>query len=204
MFLQCQGHSLTEYWRLRRIAKKVRAGIVPKGVTKETVYEALKLTKSRHGAEMFGLLSAVAHRADGTLKRDYGLVSVKEVTSGFAKRLVDALLTSGGAPGIDDFKCHKMGSGSTSETDTQTALIVGIEGMQTGTGGAACTHGATSQIYRSVGTLTATTTWGIREHGLFDASTGGLMLDRSVVTNIDLNTDDVVTWTYELTVSAGG
>jgi len=39
---------------------------------------------------------------------------------------------------------------------------------------------------------------------VFNASTGGTMLDRSVVTNIDLNTDDVVTWTYELTLTAGG
>jgi hypothetical protein len=39
---------------------------------------------------------------------------------------------------------------------------------------------------------------------VFNASTGGILLDRSVVTNIDLNTDDVVTWTYELTVNGGG
>jgi hypothetical protein len=76
-------------------------------------------------------------------------------------------------------------------------------GAQGATGNAAATHGASSNIYRTVGTLTAGSAYGCREHGVFNASTGGVLLDRSLVTNIDLNTDDVVTWTYELTVNAG-
>jgi len=129
-------------------------------------------------------------------------VSVKEVTSAFAKKLVDSMIGSGNQ--VNDFNQHKMGAGSTAETDTDTALIVAQAGAQGATGGAAATHGAASNIYRSVGTLTAGSAYGCREHGVFNASTAGVLLDRSVVTNIDLNTDDVVTWTYELTVNAGG
>lgn len=191
-----------EYGRLKRIAGQVRNGIVPEGVDKATIFEALKVTKPKATAEMFGFLTAVCHRPDGTLKRDYGLVSVKEVTSVFAKRLVDAMMTSGDV--IDNFNQHKMGAGSTAETDTDTALVTQQVGAQGATGNAAATHGASSNIYRTVGTLTAGSAYGCREHGVFNASTGGILLDRSVVTNIDLNTDDVVTWTYELTVSAGG
>jgi hypothetical protein len=200
--LQYQGHSLMEYWKLRGIAKQVRNGIIPKDTSKETVWEALRVTRPRNGAELFGFLSAVVHNPDGSIKKDYGLVGVREVTAVFAKRLVDAMVTSGDV--IDNFNQHKQGSGSTAETDTETALVAAQSGAQVATGNALATHGTSSQIYQTVGAITATTAYEIREHGVFNASTGGILLDRSVVTAIAVNTDDVVTWTYQLTVNAGG
>lgn len=196
-----KGVSLLEYWKLKRIAAAVRAGKVPKGVDGDEIIRAMRITGRRNVTEFLGCLYAKVQRPDGSFK-DYGLVSVKEVTSAFAKHLVDCLTTSGDV--LDNFNQHKMGAGSTAETDTQTALVTAQAGAQGATGNAAVTHGASSNIYRTVGTLTAGSAYGCREHGVFNASTGGTMLDRSVVTNIDLNTDDVVTWTYELTVSAGG
>lgn len=187
--------------RLRGIAKQVRSGIVPKDVDREEIYEALRLTKPKNATELFGFLSAVVHNLDGTLKKDYGLVSVREVTSAFALRLVDGLMDS--ATTMSNFHQHKMGTGSTSETDTHTALVAAQSGAQAVGGATAQTH-STSVIYRSIGTITAITAQGIREHGIFNASTGGILLDRSLVTNIDVNAEDVVTWTYDLTVSAGG
>lgn len=191
----------TKAWRQRKIATQVRNGIVPAGVSKSEIWDALKATKPKASAEMFGFLSAIVQKTDGTTK-DYGLVSVREVSTVFAIRLVDAMATSGDV--VDNFNQHKMGAGSTAETSADTALVTAQAGAQGATGNAAATHGATSNIYRTVGTLTAGSAYGCREHGVFNASTGGILLDRSVVTNIDLNTDDVVTWTYELTVNAGG
>ena len=191
---------IAERRKLKKIAAQVRAGHVPAGVTKSEIWDALKLTKPKSAMEMFGFLSARVEKTDGTIK-DYGLVSVREVTTNFAVHLVDCMLTSGIV--VDNFNQHKMGSGSTAETSADSALITQQVGAQGATGGAACTHGASSNIYRSVGTLTAGSAYGCREHGIFNASTGGVMLDRSLVTSIDLNTDDVVTWTYELTVNAG-
>jgi len=191
-----------EFRRQRKIADQVRNGIMPAGVSKEKIWEALSATKPRNTAEMFGFLTAKCEDSKGNVKFDNRLVSVKEVTSAFAKKLVDSMIGSGNQ--VNDFNQHKMGAGSTAETDTDTALIVAQAGAQGATGGAAATHGAASNIYRSVGTLTAGSAYGCREHGVFNASTAGVLLDRSVVTNIDLNTDDVVTWTYELTVNAGG
>lgn len=199
--LSAQNFPFVKTWRQRKIAKQVRNGIVPKGISKDEIWAALKATKPKNGTEMFGFLSAIVKRTDGT-EQDYGIVSVREVTSAFALRLVDAMMTSDDV--IDNFNQHKMGAGSTAETDTDTALVTAQAGAQGATGNAACTHGASSNIYRTVGTLTAGSAYGCREHGVFNASTGGILLDRSVVTNIDLNTDDVVTWTYELTVNAGG
>ncbi len=201
--LFCKGKSYFEYRKLRKIAKQVRAGIVPKGVEQDVIFEALKLTRPSAVTEMFGMVKAVVHNPNGTLKHDYGLVSVRKVTTAFSIRLVDALI--GSAVTMSQFCFHKMGAGSTSETATQTALVTQQVGAQTGTDGtAARTHGASSDIYRTVGTLTAGSAYEAREHGVFNASTGGVMLDRSVVTAIDLNQEDVVTWTYELTVNSGG
>ena len=200
--LQCQGKSIMEYWKLKRIAKQVRAGNVPKGVDSDRILEAMKITKPKNVLEILGLTYAQVYNPDGSLRKDHGLVSVKLVTNAFAIRLVDALCTSGDV--IDNFNQHKMGAGSTAEGTAQTALVTPQVGAQVATGNAACTHGATSNIYRTVGTLTAGSGYGCREHGIFNASTGGILLDRSVVTNIDLNTDDIVTWTYELTVNSGG
>ena len=136
---------------------------------------------------------------DGTTE-DRGVVSVREVTQAFTKRLVDAMTDS--AVSISCFNQHKMGAGSAAETDTDTDLGTKQAGSQSGN--ATQTHGSSSSIYQSVGTLTAGSSYGCREHGLMSLSTGGVLLDRSVVTNIDLNTDDIVTWTYSLTCNFGG
>ena len=197
--LRYNGISILENWKLKRIAAKVRAGKVPKGVEPETILRAMKVTRPKNVLEVLGLLSAKVQRKDGTFK-DYGLVSVKSVTSAFAAYLVDAMTTSGDA--IDGFAFHKMGAGSTAENTNQTALVTQQVGAVNGI--AASTHGANSSIYTTVGTLTAGSAYGCREHGVFNASTNGTMLDRSVVTNIELAEDDVVTWTYNLTVTPGG
>jgi len=191
-----------EYWRLRGIAKAVRAGHIPADVDEATIFEALKITRPRNVVEVFGFLKAVVYNADNTLKKDYGLVSCREVSAAFAKHIVDAMCSSGTV--VNAFNQHKMGTGSAAETDTDTALGAAQSGAQAETGNAGATHGTTSQIYKSVATLVAITALGIREHGIFNACTGGVLLDRSVVTNIDVNADDVVVCTYNLTVNAGG
>lgn len=180
----------------RKIARLVRAGIVPQGVPKDEIWDALKITRG-NAAEMFGFLSAKVYSPDGKLKQDLGLQSVKEVTVVFAELLVNGMITG---TSIADFNFHAMGAGSTAETDSQTALIDEKAIKQAGSQ----THGASTQIYRTVKTMTATSSFGAREHGIFDTLTGGNLLDRSLVTNIDLNTDDEVAWTYDLTINAGG
>ena len=198
--LQYQGKPIMEYWKLRGIAKQIRNGVLPKGVDQNTAFEALKLTRPKNALEMFGFLSAKIEKTDGTPVQDLGLVSCKKVTLAFAKRLVDALCTSGDV--LDNFNQHKQGSASGPEASGDAALGLAQSGAQGVTGNAAATHGAGSVIYITVGTLTASTAYEIREHGVFNASTGGILLDRSLVTAIAVNTDDVVTWTYSLAVGS--
>ena len=200
--LQLQNIPYIGDWKLRKIAKQVRAGQVPKGVDKDTVYEALKLTAPKNGVEVFGFLSAIVERVKGGEPEDLGLVSVKSVSLAFCEHLVDAMI--GSSTVINDFNQHKMGSGSAAAATGDTALGAAMSGAQAATGEAAATHGATSIVYRSVGTVTATYNSDVEEHGIFNRSTGGVLLDRSIVTAISVNTDDVITWTYDLTVTTGG
>ena len=197
--LQCQGIPIMEYWKLRGIAKKIRNGILPKGVDKETVFKALSVTKPKNTLEAFGLLSAKIERANNKgIVEDLGLVSVKKVTLAFVERLVDAMVTNTAMTG---FHQHKQGSGSTAEASGDVALVLAQSGAQDGAGDTEAIHGASSNIFQSKGTITAATAYEIREHGIFNVSTGGVLLDRSIVTAINVNTDDVVTWTYDLTVN---
>lgn len=186
-------------WRLRRIGKKVRKGLSPLGHSEEEVMEALKLTKPRGVMETWGFCSARVFDKHGNLKQDLGLQSVREVTAAAAKVIADAFCSSAGV--LDKFIYHASGSGSTAETDTETALS-----SESGTRAAGSqTHGATSNIFKTIATETAASAFTAIEHGIFDTTVSGNLLDRSLVgTPPTLITDDEVEWTYNLTINAGG
>ena len=65
------------------------------------------------------------------------------------------------------------------------------------------TEGA-ANVYVSVGTISYTSTKAITEHGLFNASTGPTLLDRSVFSAVNVVSGDSVQYTYSLTVNSGG
>jgi len=193
---------IVQNWKMRRIAKSVRNGVVPKGVDFDTVCEALKLTKPKSPLEAFGFLFAKHYDPNRNLIKDYGLVGCKSVTLEFAEFLVDAMINSSDAAILDHFRAHAQGSDSTAESTADQALGSEEDGRNLGTQ----THGASSNIYKSVATITATSTYGVREHGIFDSTGAGddRLLDRTLVTNIAVNTDDEIEWTYQLTIATGG
>ena len=141
-------------------------------------------------------LSAVVHRVNGDIE-ELGIISTKVVTTAFVNFLVDQLQSSTGE--IANFSWHEMGTGSGAEAIGDTTLVTAVETRTDGTQA----EGASVNIYQSVGTITATATRAIIEHGLFDASTVGNLMDRSVFTVINLAIDDAIQFTYELTVPAG-
>ena len=184
-------------WRKRRIAAMVRRGEVPPGISREEIWEALRDTP-HNATEMFGFVSAKVYNPDGTLRQDLGLQSVKKITAAFTKQLADAFCAAGSAAtGIGLFNFHAMGAASTAEATGDTALGAEMGIKVAGTQ----THGATSNVYSSTATIAATTTFGCREYGIFNTLTGGILLDKSTVTNIALNTGDEVVWTYQLTIN---
>jgi hypothetical protein len=187
--------------RLKRIAQQVRDGVVPKGVDEQTIFKALKMTKPRNVMVAFGFLKCKVYDKHGILKEDCGLVGVREVTGEFVDYLADAMTDS--SQPMDHFNAHGMGDGSTAETDTQTALVNQQDGRVVGSQ----THGATSNVYRSVATIVATDAYTAIEHGIFDTTgaASDVLLDRTIVGSPPtLATDDEVEWTYDLTITAGG
>ena len=133
------------------------------------------------------------------LGTDYGIVGRRVVTTAFVDFMVDELQAETSVWG--DFKFHDSGVGTTAAVigDTDIETTDG-ESRATGTQ----TEGASSNIYRSVGTISYTTTKAITEHGLFSASTGAVLMDRTVFTVVNVVNGDSIQFTYELTVSSGG
>lgn len=149
-------------------------------------------------ATVYGRLSARLIRRDGSVV-NYGLLDVRVVTTAFVNFVVDQLQTETSVFG--DFKYHDSGVGTTDPAvgDTDIETTDG-ESRATGTQ----TEGASANIYRSVGTISYTTTKAITEHGLFNASTSGTLMDRSEFSAINVENGDSIQFTYELTVTAGG
>ena len=102
---------------------------------------------------------------------------------------------------INNLRYHASGTSSTAEAIGDTALGVEVEASRT-TGTLA--EGASANIFRTVGSITYTATRAIVEHGIFSASSGGTLLDRSVFTAINVVNTDSIEFTYELTISSGG
>lgn len=142
-------------------------------------------------------LSARLIKADGSMV-DYGTLGYRVVTTAFVNEMVDQMQTEDSTWG--DFKFHDSGVGTTAEAigDTDMETTDG-ESRATGTQ----TEGASANIYSTVGTISYTTTKAITEHGVFNASTAGELLDRTVFSAINVTNGDSIQFTYQLTVSAG-
>jgi len=183
--------------RIVYIAALARYGIVPNGIMQGEVLKALKATKPSGVLEMMGFLRLRVFRHSENRWEDFGLVSVKKVTTAFANYVVDSLADSSTYP-LDAFSWHDMGDDDTAEANTQTALLnsreTRINGTQTENG---------AGIYQSVATIVATAGYTVNEHGIFNAVSAGVLCDRNLVPNAPaVIADDSVEFTYELSVAA--
>lgn len=143
-------------------------------------------------------LSIRLFRANGEIV-DYGVVSYRLVTTAFVNFVTDQLQTESSLFG--DFKFHDGGVGTTAANVADTAIeTTDGEARATGTQ----TEGASANIYRSVGTISYTSTKAVTEHGLFNDATTGTLMDRHVFAAINVVNGDSIQFTYELTISSGG
>ena len=146
---------------------------------------------------LLGKMSAVLIRRDGTTL-NYGVLGYRVVTTAYVNLLIDELQSSQAAHST--FLYHDSGTGTTAEAAGDTGLLTKVEtGRATGTQ----TEGASSNIYRSVGTISYTATRAVTEHGLFNASSAGTLMDRTVFSAINVVNGDSIQFTYELTATAG-
>jgi len=143
-------------------------------------------------------LSARVFRVDGSIE-DRGIVAVHAVTDAFVAQLVDTLQSS--VATFSNYRYHDSGIGATAENKTDATMDSACgDARDSGTQ----IEGATANIYKSVATHTYGGTYAIVEHGLFNDSTVGILLDRSVLSAINVESGDKIEWTYQLTCTAGG
>jgi hypothetical protein len=155
---------------------------------------------------IYGVLWAKKITKDDEI--DYGIVSMRVVTDVGVAYIVDAFQNS---VELENMKYHGIGTGSTAEnvadTELDTELTTEYSSDNTRATGTTI-EGATANIYRTVATNTLDSgTPAIVEHGVFSqaANSGGVLLDRSVFSVINLNGagGDGLQTTYDLTLGAG-
>lgn len=140
---------------------------------------------------------------------DYGIVSRRVVTDAFVAAVVDALDVGVGFT-LTNFRYHGIGTGSTAEAASQTALTTELTTEYTGNVRATGTATQPSaNIYTSTGTNTLDSgTPALREHAVFTqaATGGGTMLDRSLFSaiNLDGTVGDGLQSAYSITFTSGG
>lgn len=156
-----------------------------------------QIAKALRIPTFYGELRVKLIKANGEVI-DYGLISTRVVTTAFVSFVVDQLQTETSVFG--DFKFHDGGIGTTAENVADT-------GIETTDGEARATGTQTEQsatIYKSVGTVSYTTTKAVTEHGLFNDATAGTLMDRSVFAALNVVNGDSIQFDYRLTVAAGG
>ena len=133
------------------------------------------------------------------LIKNYGIVSDKLITDAFAEYYIDQL--QGLVSGINDFKYHDSGTGTTAESTSNTALVTpsGIARV-TGTQ----VEGSTTKTYKTVATITYDGAYDITEWGLFNASTSGTLMDRAVFAAVTVANNYQIEFTYNHIALSGG
>lgn len=180
-------------WRLRNLPHLLR------GLRRVWLAQLLRLP------HFYGRLSLAVIRVDGR-RLEYGLASLRVVTNAGVAFIVDAFQNT---VELEVMKYHGIGTGSTAESASDTALVTELTTQYnpdntraTGT----TEEGASANIYKTVGTNTVDAAVTIQEHGIFNqaATGGGTLLDRSVFAGIALASGDSLQSTYELTLNSGG
>lgn len=163
----------------------------------------LEAIERGRGPAFMGALWAEVQYADR--KVDLGLISGRVVTTAGVNFIRDAFLNT---TELENMKFHGMGTGSTAEATSDTALVtelttqyVADNTRPTGT----LVSGGTG-IFQTVATVTVDASVAITEHGIFSqaATGGGTLLDRSVFAVVNLASTEAIQFTYNLTMPAGG
>lgn len=135
----------------------------------------------------------------------YGIISCRVVTTVGVQFIVDAFQNS---VELENMKYHAFGTGSNAEAVGNTALHTELTteyAVNNTRPTGSLTEGASANIFRTVGTLSPDATVAITEHGIFDqaSNAGGVLLDKSLFSEINLVSGDSLQITYDLTIAAG-
>lgn len=142
---------------------------------------------------------------DGSV-RDYGLVSCRVVTDTGVQFIVDAFQN---LVELETMKFHALGTGTTAESATQTALVTELTTQysvsSTRPTGSLGEKSGDAKTYETVATITVSASVAATEHAVMSqaATGGGVMLDRSLFSVINLASGESLLATYDLTLPSG-
>jgi hypothetical protein len=170
----------------------------------ERSLEAMYRFKNQMGP--LGTLWGQVLRPDGS-SMDLGLMSCRVVTDAGVQFLVDTLQNLTEAEAM---RYHGIGTGSTAESAGQTALVTELTTQyspaNTRATGSQGEQAGNANVYETIGTNTVGSSVAITEHGIFSqaATGGGVLLDRSVFSAVNLVASESLATTYRLTLPSGG
>jgi hypothetical protein len=154
-----------------------------------------------------GHLWGVVLDTQGQPKRDLGLISCRVVTNAGVAFIVDSFQ---GLVEPEAMRFHALGTGSTAEAATQTALVTELTTQystaNTRPQGTLGEKSGDSTTFETVATVTVSAAVGVTEHGILSQAAvgGGVLLDRSVFAVVNLGAGESLQATYQLTVPSGG
>lgn len=166
------------------------------GELKPTIFQKARLWLRIHGCS-FALLALVAIL--GSVFFIPGL-ALGLVTNAGVDYMATDFCSGLASPRIGAFEYHDCGTGTTAAAVTDTTL-------QSPAGTARVAGAATNpsaNVYKSVATISYTSSLAITEWGLFSASTSGTLWDHRVFSAINVNSGDSIQFTYQLTIASGG
>lgn len=138
---------------------------------------------------------------------DYGLVSCRVVTNAGVQYIVDAFQN---LVELENMKYHGIGTGTTAETATQTALVTELTTQystsNTRPSGSTGEQSGNANVFETSATITVSASSSVTEHGIFSQAAvgGGVMLDRSVFSPVNLSAGESLQTTYSLSFPSGG
>jgi hypothetical protein len=170
-------------------------------------FKRIKRAQKHHGPLLVGSFGLrTLDRAGNPLV--FGVCGLDVVTNEFVSTLTDHMQSSTG--GIDLFRYHAIGTGSSAASAADGALGTEISATGLTAGGRAIgtqTEGASTNIYETVGTNTVNSTRALREVGVFNSSVSAgaaILVDRDVYAVINLSSGESLQSTYDLTYASGG
>lgn len=194
------------------VSRSQRARLDWQDANADNFQRSLAAQEAAETAARGGAMAAVGHLwlAKVDLQgcvQDLGLASCRVVTTTGVGFIVDAFQ---GLVEPENMKYHGVGTGGTAEAVGNTALTTELTTQysvsSTRPTGSLGELAGNANVFETAATITVTAGVALTEHGIFSqaATGGGVMLDRTLFSAVNLATGESLQATYDLTFTAGG
>jgi len=141
----------------------------------------------------------IQHLREGEKIRESKVLD-KKITNVFIDAIVESLCGLSAYNNFKNFKYHQSGTGTNPESSSDIGLQTPVYDRVAGTQ----EIGDTSNIYQSISVITYFDSYSIAEHGLFNAPTGGILMDRTVFAPYEVIANDSLRFIFTIGFTVGG